>query len=138
MLYEGQADAALRVIAAVRDRHDGRKRNPFDEPECGHHYARAMASWGCLLAYTGFRYDAIAQRLHFTASRAPATWFWSSGDAWGTFAQRPQPGDGTDVVLTVMGGALRVGEIVLEGVGSGRVASRLLNESDVLELRIRP
>ena len=35
----------------------GRRRNPFDEAECGHHYARAMASWGLVVALTGFGYD---------------------------------------------------------------------------------
>jgi hypothetical protein len=34
----------------VRDRYDGRKRNPFDEAECGHHYARALAAWTVLKA----------------------------------------------------------------------------------------
>ena len=48
----GNADALEAVIAAIRDRHDGRKRNPFSEPECGHHYARAMSSWAVILALT--------------------------------------------------------------------------------------
>lgn len=36
---------AERVVRAVRARHDGRRRNPFNEPECGSFYARAMAAW---------------------------------------------------------------------------------------------
>ena len=40
MIYEGQQENALTCIRAIRDRHDGAKRNPFSEPECGHHYAR--------------------------------------------------------------------------------------------------
>jgi uncharacterized protein (DUF608 family) len=36
------------VAKAVRDRHDGRKRNPFNEAECGSFYSRAMASWALL------------------------------------------------------------------------------------------
>ena len=51
MIFQGMDDAAVRVVKAVRDRHDGLKRNPFDEPECGHNYARSMASWNCLLAW---------------------------------------------------------------------------------------
>ena len=31
--------AAVKVVKAIRDRHEGRKRNPFNEPECGHNYA---------------------------------------------------------------------------------------------------
>ena len=58
MLYEGQT-RGLKCIAAIRDRYDGRKRNPFDEAECGHHYARAMATWAAVLALTGFRYSGV-------------------------------------------------------------------------------
>ena len=39
------------MAKAVRDRHDGRYRNPFNEPECGHYYARAMAAWALLDAW---------------------------------------------------------------------------------------
>ena len=30
MLYEGQTDDGLRCIRNIRDRYDGRKRNPFN------------------------------------------------------------------------------------------------------------
>ncbi len=39
------------VVKAVRGRHNGANRNPFNEPECGSYYARAMASWALLEAY---------------------------------------------------------------------------------------
>ena len=45
LLQVGAADEGLEIIRSIRDRYDGGKRNPFDEAECGHHYARAMASW---------------------------------------------------------------------------------------------
>ena len=51
MIFQGMDADALKVVKAVRDRHDGLKRNPFSEPECGHNYARSMASWNCLLAW---------------------------------------------------------------------------------------
>ena len=35
----------------IRSRFDGRRRNPFDETECGHHYARALAAWSVLQAF---------------------------------------------------------------------------------------
>ena len=57
MLYEGQTADGLKAIAAIRARYDGRRRNPFDEAECGHHYGRAMASWTAVLgADWGFHY----------------------------------------------------------------------------------
>lgn len=81
LIYEGAEDEALRVIRDIRDRYDGAKRNPFDEAECGHHYARALASWGAIIAWTGFHYSAVERRMTFAAREG--SWPWSTGDAWG-------------------------------------------------------
>lgn len=51
LLDYGFKEEGLKVAKAVRDRHDGRRRNPFNEPECGSFYARAMASWALLDAW---------------------------------------------------------------------------------------
>lgn len=51
MIFQGMDADAVKVVKAIRDRHDGLKRNPFSEPECGHNYARSMAAWNCLLAW---------------------------------------------------------------------------------------
>ena len=95
MLYEGQTDAGLTVIESIRARYDGRRRSPFDEAECGHHYARAMASWAAILALTGFHYDAVAQSLSFAPYRTgDFQTVFSTGSAWGTFT-RPDAGPAT-------------------------------------------
>jgi hypothetical protein len=114
MLYEGLADEGLRCIAAIRDRYDGGKRSPFDEAECGHHYARAMASWAAVLALTGFRYSAVEQSMAFAAR--DGTHFWSNGYAWGTCAQKTVEG-GVEVALAVRGGELVLRRFALTGVG---------------------
>lgn len=51
LLDYGFKDEGVKVAKAVRDRHDGRNRNPFNEPECGSFYARAMAAWALLDAW---------------------------------------------------------------------------------------
>jgi non-lysosomal glucosylceramidase len=81
MLYEGMEAEGLDCIKNIRDRYDGQKRNPFDEAECGHHYARAMASWGGILAESGFLYSAVDKSIKFTDK--PGKYFWSNGSAWG-------------------------------------------------------
>ena len=57
LIYEGMIDEGLSIVKAVRTRHDGIARNPWNEFECGDHYARAMASWSVLLALSGQQYD---------------------------------------------------------------------------------
>ncbi|MCL3781490.1 hypothetical protein EMN47_13955 [Prolixibacteraceae bacterium JC049] len=81
MLYEGQYENGLKCIKAIRDRYDGNKRNPFDEPECGHFYARAMASWSAPMAYSKFNYNGHEKTFAITSN--PGTYFWSNGSAWG-------------------------------------------------------
>lgn len=82
MLYEGMEAEGLEVIRNIRSRYDGSKRNPFDEAECGHHYARAMASWAGVLAQSGFQFSAVEQSMQFHPKTGK--WFWSNGSAWGT------------------------------------------------------
>ena len=117
MLQEGQTAAGLKCIADVRARYDGRKRSPFDEAECGHHYARAMASWAAVLTLTGFRYSGVTKTIEFAATERPSNVFWSNGYAWGTFAQKPGRG-GAKVALTVLHGSLRLRRLTLSPAGS--------------------
>ncbi|MBK3517076.1 GH116 family glycosyl-hydrolase [Carboxylicivirga marina] len=81
MLYEGMEQEGLECIKNIRDRYDGQKRNPFDEAECGHHYARAMASWAGIIAESGFQYSAVDKTIKFTDKAGK--YFWSNGSTWG-------------------------------------------------------
>jgi len=138
MLQEGRIRDGLKVMEAVRERFDGRKRNPFDEPECGHHYARAMASWAAMLALTGFQYSGISHTITFSASKKPSQCFWSNGYAWGTFRQKAGR-KGVDVQLEVLNGKLKVRHLELTGAGrvdlgrvrtisKGRILRQLVGE----------
>jgi len=64
LMLEGMVDQGLDIVRACRDRYDGRVRNPFNEYECGHWYARAMASYGLIQGLTGVRYDAVDRVLY--------------------------------------------------------------------------
>ena len=48
MMNWGMVDEGVECVRNMRARYDGEKRNPWDEAECGHHYARAMASWSAV------------------------------------------------------------------------------------------
>lgn len=117
LLYEGAVEDGLRCIEAIRARYDGLKRSPFNEAECGHHYARAMASWAAILALTGFHYSAVDETMTFAKTATATEHFWSTGSAWGTLSQRPT-GDGIEVNLNVLNGLLRLRRLILSGGGS--------------------
>jgi uncharacterized protein (DUF608 family) len=64
LMMNGEVDKGLAIVREARKRYDGRIRNPFDEYECGHWYARAMSSYSLLLGLTGIFYDALHKTLH--------------------------------------------------------------------------
>ncbi len=93
LIYEGCIDEGLLLVKAVRDRHDGFKRNPWDEVECGHHYARAMASWAVLIALSGFKCDLTKGIIEFNPviNKQHFKCFFSCDKAWGIFEQKTNP-----------------------------------------------
>jgi non-lysosomal glucosylceramidase len=134
MLYEGQVQQGLNAIRDVRNRYDGRRRCPFDEAECGHHYARAMASWAAVLAFTGFHYSGVTQRMEFKPQ--PGRWFWSNGHAFGLCTVQ-QNTTRHDVLLAVEGGRLRLRTFALNAFGAREWPKTLsLDAGDRLEFEV--
>src|SRR4029453_5221615 len=89
LIYEGMVSEGLAITKAVRDRYDGQRRNPWNEGECGTHYARALSSWWLLTALSGYRYSGPDARLAF-APRVNAgnfRCFFTTGSGWGTYRQ---------------------------------------------------
>lgn len=80
----GEVEKGLEIVREVRKRYDGRIRNPFNEYECGHWYARAMASYGLLQGLTGVRYDAVDQKLYVDSKVGDFTSFISTEYGFGT------------------------------------------------------
>ncbi len=64
LMMKGEVEEGLDIVRACRKRYDGTVRNPFDEYECGHWYARALSSYGLLQGLTGIRYDAVEHIIH--------------------------------------------------------------------------
>jgi uncharacterized protein (DUF608 family) len=100
MILQGLVQEGLEVVRVCRDRYDGRVRNPFNEYECGHWYARAMASYGLLQAYGGVRYDAVEKTLHIKpAVKGDFRVFLCTAAGYGTAGIK----DGKPFVETVSG-----------------------------------
>ncbi|HSZ33819.1 MAG TPA: GH116 family glycosyl-hydrolase [Puia sp.] len=131
MMYEGMYKEALHIISDTRNRYDGYKRNPFNEEECGNHYARAMASWSALIAFSQFNYSAVEHDFSITARHG--NYFWSNGYAWGNAEVSDNK-----VLISVHYGNLRIRTIHLAGGGSLNLnADITLKENDSKEFLLR-
>ena len=105
MLFEGMTAEGLECIGATRRRYDGERRNPWDEAECGHHYARAMAAWSGIVALSGFRYNAGKLSINPPTKAAEFRSFWATGTGWGVFTKRTSKTE-----IKVLSGHLLVGD----------------------------
>lgn len=114
MMSMGMVNEGVEIIESARRRHDGERRNAWDEPECGYHYARPMASWSGILALSGFRYHAVERAVvaRPQTNQAKFSSFWSTGTGWGTFSQRLGQ-RGLTFTLAVSEGSLACKSIVL-------------------------
>ncbi len=115
LIYEGLLEEGLSVVKAVRDRYDGFRRNPWDEVECGHHYARAMSSWGVLLALSGFSYSGPEMRMGFDPKMNADDFrtVWTAGSGWGTYSQKAEPGKAAALRLESGFGGLDLKELAI-------------------------
>ena len=100
LIWENHIDEGLTIVKAIRERQNGVKRSPWNEVECGHHYARSMASWGVLLALSGFKYDMTLGELSFDPriNKNDFVTFWSTGTAWGVYRQSKKNGKTVEVL----------------------------------------
>ncbi|MHB1460368.1 MAG: GH116 family glycosyl hydrolase [Armatimonadota bacterium] len=99
-IMNGLVDEGLDIVRTCRDRYDGRKRNPYNEYECGHWYARAMASYALLQALTGACYDAVTKVLTLhPAMQGDFRGFLSTASGYGTVGVK----DGQPFVDVVLG-----------------------------------
>jgi non-lysosomal glucosylceramidase len=125
MIYEGLLEEGLSIVRGVRDRYDGLRRNPWDEFECGHHYARAMASWSLLTGLSGYQYSAPTQTLAFAPKLHGDDFrcLFTAGDAWGSLSQTVDPGR-RRYGVELRHGALTLARLNLGGPAPGHVTVR--------------
>ena len=129
MLYEGQVENGLKCIRSIRERYEGAKRNPFNEPECGWHYSRSMASWSAILALSDFQYSGVSRTMNFTSS--PGVYFWSNGYSYGTCEVSE-----TSVRLKVIKGSLNLKTLTLTGRKKAVAEGVVLSEGESGSFRI--
>lgn len=94
MLWEGLLLEGMAIERAVHDRYHASKRNPWNEVECGDHYARSMASYGVFLAACGFSCNGPKGEIGFAPRLTPENFKapFTAAEGWGTFSQRADAG----------------------------------------------
>jgi len=105
MIFENMETDGEKVVASVRDRYNGHNRNPFNEGEFGHRYARAMSSWSTLIAYTRFHYQKDIKLMNIRAEKG--TYYWSNGYAYGAINVEKLE-DNFIATVTVLAGELEL------------------------------
>jgi len=83
LIMMGKVKEGLEIVRTCRNRYNGSIRNPFDEYECGHWYARALSSYALLQALTGVRYDAVEKTLYVHSRIGDFTTFLSTATGFG-------------------------------------------------------
>ena len=110
LMLMGKVKEGLDIVRLCRDRYDGRVRNPYNEYECGHWYARAMSSYGLLEGLTGVRYDAVDKTLYIDSKIGDFTSFISTATGFGNVSLKA----GKPVLNTVYG-KIEVAKIITSG-----------------------
>ncbi|GIH05416.1 hypothetical protein Rhe02_34830 [Rhizocola hellebori] len=120
LIFEGLVEEGLRLVRAVRERHDGRRRNPFNEVECGNHYARSLASWGLILALSGVDYDAASRTLAFSPrlKNDGLSTIFTTGTGWGELILAP-----SGAQLRLLGGRLDLNSLTVAHPRHGLLAA---------------
>ncbi|MBU6402581.1 MAG: hypothetical protein KGS61_19860, partial [Verrucomicrobia bacterium] len=143
LIYEGMLEEGFAIIKGARDRYDGVPRppigrNPWNEIECGGHYARAMSSWSVLLALAGFGYDGPEKRLRFTPRQTPTNFkaFFTGPEGWGALSQRAAAGSQT-AEITVVTGRLAVAKVHLQPLEKPAVV-RVTQGNESIDATLEP
>jgi hypothetical protein len=129
MIAEGMVKEGLAIVKTLDERYDGNKRNPFNEVECGDHYARSMASYGVFLAACGFTYDGPRGHIGFAPKITPENFkaAFTASEGWGSFSQK-QTGKEMTATLALKYGKLRLTQVDLvppQGVAPKEVQATL-------------
>jgi uncharacterized protein (DUF608 family) len=90
LICEGLAQEGLGICRGIHERYHPAKRNPYNEVECGDHYARALASWGVFTALCGFEYHGPNGHIGFAPRITPENFkvAFTAAEGWGSFSQK--------------------------------------------------
>ena len=112
-MFKGEVQKGLDIVRECRERYEGTVRNPFNEYECGHWYARAMSSYALLEGLTGVRYDAVDGTLYIDSKVGDFTSFLTVGTGFGNVGlKKGQP------FVNMVFGKIDIKKVMVSGVES--------------------
>lgn len=134
MIWEGMTLEGMAVVRAIHDRYSAARRNPWNEVECGDHYARSMASYGNFIAACGYEYHGPQGYLAFAPRLTPENFkaAFTVAEGWGSFTQQSQA-NGMRATVALHAGQLRLKTLALTLLGNGhaKAARVTLNKRPV-------
>jgi len=124
MAWGGMVTEALAICRGVHERYHPSKHNPWNEVECGDHYARGMASHGVFLGLCGFEYHGPKAHIGFAPRITPNDFraAFTAAEGWGTISQKRQQGKQTNQI-EIRYGTLYVETIALQAAEDAEVTS---------------
>ncbi len=110
LMENGYMQEAENVVSAVRERYNGKNRNPFNDVEFGSNYARSMAAFALIPLSSGFCADMVNKTVTFcpTVAKRPFKSIWAVPSGWGTFEI-----NGDELTIAVLDGNLELNKIKL-------------------------
>ncbi len=130
LIMHGLVAEGLDIVRGARDRHDGSRRNPWNDIECGSYYARSMSAWQLVNAFSGLAADFVAGTLAFAPKlEGDYRLFWSAGRGFGTLTR-----SGDTLTLSVDGGTLEARAITIDGRRHEGAVSLAAGESLALKV----
>ena len=138
MIYEGMIEEGLAVVMGTRRRHMGDRRNPWDEFECGHHYARSMGSYALLLALSGFSCSAPERRLRFSPKifQDEFRTFFSVASGWGLYVQEIHKG-GAEFSITIKYGRVALNRLELPPIDVEEPKGAVTLDGEIIKAEVR-
>ena len=126
LVSNGMIDEAIKVVRAIRDRYDGKKRNPWNEIECGSNYARCMASYALLPIFSGFEFDVPMGHIGFNPKVKGKEFktIFSLAPCWGEFKT-----DEKSAEITIKSGELKVSSV---GLGYAKNITKVLVDGEAV------
>jgi hypothetical protein len=138
MIAEGLVEQGLAVARAVHDRYRPDRRNPYNEIECGDHYARSMAAYGVYVNVLGYEYHGPKAHLGFAPKIQQDDFAaaFTAAEGWGQYRQLRRDSQHTSAI-EVRFGSVKVATLRLDVPGFGTSTRVDVNGGGVAAAAVR-